>query len=53
MPFTTVKTLLAEAVALLDKSGLRRADELIDVCAVRGLDIRDLTEARAKKRIHH
>ena len=34
MPFTTVKTLLAEAGALLDKSGLRRTDELIDICGI-------------------
>ena len=32
MPFSTVKPLLAEAEALLDRSGLRSTDELIDVC---------------------
>ncbi len=32
MPFSTVKPLLAEAEALLDRSGLRSVDELIDVC---------------------
>ena len=32
MPFSTVKPLLAEAEALLDRSGLRSMDELIDIC---------------------
>ena len=32
MPFSTVKPLLAEAEALLDQSGMRTMDELIDVC---------------------
>lgn len=34
MPFSTVKPLLAEAEALLDRSGLRPMDELIDVCCM-------------------
>lgn len=42
MPFSTVKPLLAEAEALLDTSGLRSMDELIDVCcAGLGLLARD------------
>ena len=32
MPFSTVKPLLAEAQDLLDRSGLRSLDEVIDVC---------------------
>jgi len=32
MPFSTLKSLFAEAEALLENSGLRFTDELIDVC---------------------
>lgn len=32
MPFSTIKPLLTEAEALLDKQGLRFTDELIDIC---------------------
>ena len=34
MPFSTVKPLLAEAEALVDGSGLRPMDELIDICCL-------------------